>query len=132
MARRNVPILKNKQSLPDLYDFRSFRGCTGCNGSCMVLLNEATVQRLLKGQMVQLFHGTVTQIRQNASQGCELARFLEQMIHPDELNIVFSIQKTDSTGRETVRLLSLFSGEPGQRHCLCSYLEIVTGPGMNT
>jgi len=132
MARRNVQIVADIQSVSEAFDFRPARHCSSCGGSCRTFEDPVVIRRLLQGEAVQIFRGTETQIRQNARLGCELASLLEYMLHSSQSDerVFFSVKKVDEHGPQGLQLLSLLEGELGRQQ-RCGYLEVVTGPGTS-
>jgi hypothetical protein len=132
MAARPTARLspKDTRGTSEVTNSRPSRQCDGCDGVCQAFSNPDTVQRLLQRDVVQIYSGTVASMQQNARQGCELSRLLENMRSFSKVDVVFSAQKvrTAGFGSGTLRVVAVFEGD--RRGQLGSkQLEVVTRSG---
>ncbi|KAH6975831.1 heterokaryon incompatibility protein-domain-containing protein, partial [Ilyonectria destructans] len=76
MARQHVRPLREIDNALVPPNWDPFHGCSGCDGLCKVLQDQSAVERLLRGEQIQLFSGSKDQLQRSAAHGCAFAKFL--------------------------------------------------------
>jgi len=109
MARESVRSLGDVNTKTDLFDWGPFRDCINCDGLCTVLRDRSAVEKLVRGEKIQLFRGSRDQIHASATQGCAFAKLLDPTpsAHKKTDDVVRFLQRADQGGPTKMVLLSI-------------------------